>query len=473
MGCCNDLSAALTPSGQNPTLHVNYTKGMVLGVDDFTQEFAYLSNRDQWAVRELLGYGTTSGLAVFIEDTGEDGPRVHVKRGAAVVPSGQLVCVPNDQCALINQWLAKPEHAAKVHERVDDRQITLYLTLCYRDCTTVPVPIPGDPCRSEDQLMVDSRIADDYYLELRTEAPPQTEEDALRDFVAWLKQHVTVTENISPVPVEEDWINALKAAVKPWFDAMAENPTKSPAELYATLRDSLTANLSVTSESFDEFLYVAFRFWVTELRPLWMASLCGATTSESTDNCVLLARLIVPVVKVSEESSSSPSVWQFDGRVVDGQAKSITVDENSRPYRVSMRLLQEWLLWNTAPAQAGAPVPQPRVLTPADRPGFTGLAIPGSSPDAIAITRIHTDSTLDASHHCVICHDGPTLTLPKCSPDNRGRIYIVKSIGKKPATLQCDPADKIDDKQSKSVGAGKALTLVSDGEQGWHIIAVA
>lgn len=465
MGCCNDLSAVLTPSGQNPTLHVNYTKGMVLGVDDFTQEFAYLSNRDQWAVRELLGYGTTSGLAVFIEDTGEDGPRVHVKRGAAVVPSGQLVCVPNDQCAFINQWLAKPENATRIdqQELVNDGNLSLYLTLCYRDCTAIPVPIPGDPCRSEDQLMADSRIADDYYLELRTEAPPQTEEDALRDFVAWLKQHVTVTENISPVPVEEDRINALKAAVKPWFDAMAENPTKSPAELYATLRDSLTANLSVTSESFGEFLYVAFRFWVTELRPLWMASLCGAA-SESTDNCVLLARLIVPVIEVGEESS----VWQ-----VNGQAADVTVDENSRPYRVSMRLLQEWLIRNAAPA--GASALQPRVLTPASGADVAGFAASGSgpSPDAIAITRIHTDSTLDASHHCVICHDGPTLALPKCSSDNQGRVYIVKNIGKKSATLQCDSADKIDDKQSKSVGAGKALTLVSDGEQGWHIIAVA
>lgn len=472
MGCCNELSAALTQSGQNPTLHVNYTKGMVLGVDDFTQEFTYLSNRDQWAVRELLGYGTTSGLAVFIEDAGEDGPRVHVKRGAAVVPSGKLVCVPNDQCALINQWLAKPENAARINQQelVNAGEISLYLTLCYRDCTAVPVPIPGDPCRSEDQLMADSRIADDYYLELRTEAPPQTEEDALREFVAGLKEHVTVTDDASSPPAY--WIDALKAAVKPWLDTMTENPARPLAKWDEILVNNLSS-ITLTPESFGEFLHAVFLFWITELRPLWMARMCGVTTSESTDDCVLLARLIVPVIEVGEESSSSPSVWQVDNRVVDGQAKSITVDESRRPYRVSMRLLQEWLLWNAAPAQAGVSVLSPRVLTPADRPDFTGLAIPGSSPDTIAITHIHTDSTLDDSHHCVICHDGPALTLPKCSPDNRGRIYIVKSIGRKPAALQCDPADKIDDKQSKSVGAGKALTLVSDGEQGWHIIAVA
>ena len=369
MGCCNDLSAALTPSGQNPTLHVNYTKGGA-GRRRLHAGIRLPFEPDQWAVRELLGYGTTSGLAVFIEDTGEDGPRVHVKRGAAVVPSGQLVCVPNDQCAFINQWLAKPENATRIdqQELVNDGNLSLYLTLCYRDCTAVPVPIPGDPCRSEDQLMADSRIADDYYLELRTERRRRREEDALRDFVAWLKQHVTVTENISPAPAEADWINALKAAVKPWFDAIAENPTKSPAELYAMLKDSLTANLSVMSESFGEFLHAVFRFWITELRPLWMARLCG-TPSENTDNCVLLARLIVPVIEVGEESS----VWQ-----VNGQAADVTVDENSRPYRVSMRLLQEWLLWNTAPAQAGARY-FTAVLTPqaADLPDWL---VPVSSP---------------------------------------------------------------------------------------------
>ena len=31
----------------DPFKHVNYSLGMVLGVDDFTQEFAYLSGRDQ------------------------------------------------------------------------------------------------------------------------------------------------------------------------------------------------------------------------------------------------------------------------------------------------------------------------------------------------------------------------------------------------------------------------------------------
>ena len=34
-------------SAPDPSKHVNFTLGMVLGVDDFTQEFAYLSGRER------------------------------------------------------------------------------------------------------------------------------------------------------------------------------------------------------------------------------------------------------------------------------------------------------------------------------------------------------------------------------------------------------------------------------------------
>ena len=50
----------------DPTKHVNYTYGMVLGVDDLTQEFAYHSGRDQWTARDAIGYGTVNGLRVTI-----------------------------------------------------------------------------------------------------------------------------------------------------------------------------------------------------------------------------------------------------------------------------------------------------------------------------------------------------------------------------------------------------------------------
>src|SRR5215510_8139703 len=114
MGCCNETAIALTGSAPNPHQHVNYAKGMVLGVDDFTQEFAYLSGRLQWLARDALGYGTLSGLRVQIEDAGADGPRLRVGGGSALAPGGQLICVPSDQCCVLNRWLAKPENAAAI-----------------------------------------------------------------------------------------------------------------------------------------------------------------------------------------------------------------------------------------------------------------------------------------------------------------------------------------------------------------------
>jgi len=118
MASCSDAQTTLASSSPDSRMHVNYTLGMVLGVDDFTQEFAYLANRDQWAIRELIGYGTLSGLPVRLDDTAE-GPRVRVGAGSAAVPSGKLVCVPSEQCALINQWLAKPDNAGRVGDLLE------------------------------------------------------------------------------------------------------------------------------------------------------------------------------------------------------------------------------------------------------------------------------------------------------------------------------------------------------------------
>src|SRR5947209_20509430 len=98
-------SAARAPVAPlDPHKHVNYAMGMVLGVDDFNQEFTYLAGRDQWLARELLGYGTLSGLQVSAEEESE-GPRVFVEAGVALSPRGQLIRVPVKQCPHLATWL--------------------------------------------------------------------------------------------------------------------------------------------------------------------------------------------------------------------------------------------------------------------------------------------------------------------------------------------------------------------------------
>ena len=71
----------------DPAKHVRYSAGMVLGVSDFVQEFAWHNNRHDWLARDLAGYGVVSGLEVRAE-SGE----VVVQPGSAVTPR-DISCV--------------------------------------------------------------------------------------------------------------------------------------------------------------------------------------------------------------------------------------------------------------------------------------------------------------------------------------------------------------------------------------------
>src|SRR5262249_51264305 len=89
------------------TKHVYYQQGMILGVSDFKQEYAYLSGRDMWQSRDLAGYGTVCGLKVKVQTIAQE-PQVIVSPGVAVSPQGQMLRVPETQCAKLNDWLALP-----------------------------------------------------------------------------------------------------------------------------------------------------------------------------------------------------------------------------------------------------------------------------------------------------------------------------------------------------------------------------
>src|SRR5438034_2282987 len=102
------FAAAPSVAKPDPSKRVNYTLGMLLGVDDFNQEFAYLSGRDHWIARDAIGYGTLSGLQVSLEKT-TSGPKVSVTSGTALSPRGQLIRVCPAQCALINDWVSAHE----------------------------------------------------------------------------------------------------------------------------------------------------------------------------------------------------------------------------------------------------------------------------------------------------------------------------------------------------------------------------
>jgi hypothetical protein len=323
------MSAVTAASEFDLTKHVNYTAGMILGVDDFTQEFAYLSGRDRWMAREALGYGTVSGLGIR---TGKDGGdyQVMVEPGVAISPRGQLICVPTAQCAYLNQWLAaaKPDELDKwilpfdtsppvVTSPGGGREVLLYVVLCYRDCLTDNAPIPGEPCRNENELMAASRVKDDFSLELRFEPPAQPEEDAVRAFSDFLKA-IEISNLISSTPVDE-FLDAIRREFQPSGPASSSPP----------------AVLRIHPEDVAEYMRLAFRLWTTELRiPLGERETgCAVemTGAGNIDDCLLLAELRVPLEHFSA------------GWLVSDES-DIVLSEDRRPFLLHLRMLQEWML---------------------------------------------------------------------------------------------------------------------------------
>lgn len=320
----------------DPTKHVNYNLGMVMGVDDFMQEFAYLSGRDQWLGRDLLGYGTVSGLRVFIEDD-EKGPRVAVSPGTALSPCGQLIRVSAAQCALLNEWFKLQTTKQKFLDRIispPNGLVRLYVVLSYRECPTNSVPIPGEPCRTEDDVMKPSRLADDFRLELRVDAPGQREEESIRDFVTWLKG-INISDASSSTPLD-DFLNALRGASQ----TLTSPPTAGASPLTDYMFGSPPALVQVHPSDVCEYLRAAFRVWTTELRPGWRPDFfagsygCpkGLRPDDQIEDGLLLAALDVPVIRTAAG----------DLQVEDPD--QIVIDEDSRPTLIHLRLLQEWLL---------------------------------------------------------------------------------------------------------------------------------
>jgi hypothetical protein len=344
MSCFCASPDSPTSGTPDPTKHVNYVQGMILGVDDFNQEFAYLSERDQWLARDLLGYGTVTGLAVTIEAS-DKGSRVAVSTGVAISPRGQLIRVAPRQCAILNDWLNHAEIKANILPGT--KVLRAYVVLCYRDCPTDAVPILGEPCRTEAESLAPSRIIDDFRLELRLDPPAQREEDAVRDFVAWLRQ-VDIAD-FTPGPDDlKHFLDDIRTAAHE-----LQSPLGSPLDF---LYGSPPSNLLMPRTQLCQWLRAAFGLWVTELRPLWHSQWvadcgCGGSSyasgtvqKQQNEEGVLLAEVDVPVLQVA-------AGWSVD------PARGTTINEERRPYLLHLRMLQDWLICGQL--TSSAPVSSP------------------------------------------------------------------------------------------------------------------
>jgi len=437
----------MTTADPNPAKHVNFNVGMVLGVDDFTQEFAYLSGRDQWLARDLIGYGTVRGLNVRMEVDAIKGPRVVVEPGVALNPRGQLICVPAAQCAYLKDWVA--DHSEEITPLVTsppDSDLQLYVVLCYRNCPTDDVPIAGEPCRSEDKLMAPSRLSDDFALELRLKRPNQREEDAVRDFVAWLKQ-VQISETDPSTPLDQ-FLQAIRDAAAVWLASPLSSP---PGDfMFGSPPGFLIINVADASDYFR----AAFRVWVTELRPRWIARWhgCAATHIEgdaaADEDCVLLAQLDVPLLPLS------PGTWDIPN-------ETIPVNQNERPYLVHLRLLQEWVLAGLAGTALGAGGGGPQALL----------------PPAQTVTNIDGPATIDLTSEQIIMANSTAgvirLNLPLTTGQN-GRTLIIKRISTgSQVQIFAGTGDLVEGQGSLNLTAqNRFVQLVANTKlKAWHVIA--
>jgi hypothetical protein len=391
-------SRMATPNAaSDPTKHVNYTYGMVLGVDDLTQEFAYHSGRDQWMARDTIGYGTVNGLRVTVAPNANGEMEVNVSAGTALCPRGQLIHVPAAQCANLIKWLAIEKNKKAVTEEIDSppaSTVTLSVVLCYRACPTDKVPVPGEPCRSEEDSMAYSRLRDDFKLELRIKSadepvsPDQREEDALRDFIRWLNEHLVITEENDDLTSEADFIDAILQAAHP----VTSPPSDVPPDYM--LDSSPPEQMRVRADEACNYMRTAFRLWTTELRPRWRpaqfntqstsCSTDGADTGTTTDdNCVLLADLQVPLTN----------------QVLLDTTQQVRVLEEARPYLIHLRMLQEWLMCGSFDEIARAKVqtlPFVTILRPTDGTPKYRVWFHLDAPDnAVAITTFKPEA-LDA-----------------------------------------------------------------------------
>jgi Collagen triple helix repeat (20 copies) len=312
----------------DPAKHVNYTQGMVLGVDDFVQEFGYLSGRDLLLAREVIGYGTVCGLQVIAQSDAL-GSRIRIKPGAAITPKGQFVRVVEEQCAQLNDWLALPETRDQVVAALGlstDGILPLYVKLCYRECLTDKVPIPGEPCRSEDDALAPSRVKDDFKLELSFSSPEQREEQGLRNFVAWLSE-IPIEDRAGAATLEE-FLIAVRGA-----DLSLGHVGSSMGSTQAYYTGS---GLFMHPADACDFLHAAFRVWVTELRPKFLGTDQTCAGNPPKEGCVMLARLRVPVLL-------DAGIWKVKALSTDPDSQ-VQVLEDDRPFVLSLRMVQEWML---------------------------------------------------------------------------------------------------------------------------------
>ena len=334
----HDFNTALADVHKlDPAKRVNYSFGLVLGVDEFLQEQTHLLEKHRRHNRMLHGFGTVAGLKVLVPFD-VNPPEIRVASGFAVSPGGFDICVPSTMCAKVNDWLAA--NAQELGDRFGPPPVTIgvCVVLCYRECATDIVPVPGEPCRSDEDAMAASRLADSFELKLcvsNETSPPSVTPIGSPPSDAKL----CLCPPPAPRTTGEFEFGQLLRRLE--IDA-AGSPFATAAELEAAVKSILvieaggipsppSGTLTIDPPAAPEMLSVVSRTWVTEVLPELLRRDKESPCGPACGKCVLLAELQIQVAA--------------NNTVVGGPA-GIAVDETRRPIVLATTLLQEWLISN-------------------------------------------------------------------------------------------------------------------------------
>lgn len=341
--CTPCATAAPNLMKLDPLKRVNYTFGLVLGVEEFLQEDLYFLAKHHVENRLLHGYGTVCGLDVVRQTTPV--MEVQVTAGWAITPRGQEIRVPQLMCLQVNDWIQTNLTALQnLYSTIAPPSLSLCVVLCYRECKTDVVPIPGEPCRTQSSSMAPSRIQDSFELMIcidNVASPPftsppsngsngglcmfrplQLEDDAIRALGELLSQVEISTTGPFLLTIEQ-----MKQLVRDLSQTVTSPPSPPSGPPYY-----------VQPQDAQHFRRAALRTWVTEVRPFICAEQGAGPCCPPPEKCVLLAELTVNL---------GPG-WVATG---------ITVDDHRRPFLVPTRLLQELLLPEANAASAASTSP--------------------------------------------------------------------------------------------------------------------
>ncbi|MFD4601988.1 hypothetical protein ACFWPQ_28665 [Streptomyces sp. NPDC058464] len=279
-GPCVSLSTGTL----SPDLRVNYSYGMVLGLDEFLQEQLYHQEKTYRHRRLLHGYGTSYGLQVSVDPAPDGGGDyvITVGRGSGIDQWGREFTVPESQCLRLQDWLTAQEqaHPGIVEEHTEGSgAATIYVVASYAECLDGLVPLPGRPCGTGDQTQVASRVRDSWTVELRWDPPEMPRWDSDRRLGRLLASVAVVEQPQGSFPGEDALVTAVRA--------LADIAPNGPGDIdeFGTPLVAYEIARWQAGRIWDEI----FAIWVSEVRPRLEPDLI--TPSQSSDPAILLGAL--------------------------------------------------------------------------------------------------------------------------------------------------------------------------------------